>query len=953
MRILIINKYFILTLFLGLFGFNTSAQYYSSGQEPAKTKWRSIKTSTHRFIFPDFFETEAQRAAAIIEYTALNDTFTLRPKFRPIDVVLHPYTTISNAVVPWAPARIDYYTVPPQDSYSQDWFEQLAIHEHRHVLQYNSMKKGFGKFLYYLMGQQSSALLLGTFVPFWAIEGDAVAAETALSRIGRGRLPSFEMPLKAQILEKGIYKYDKAVLGSYKDFTPDHYILGYHLVGNGLVNYGNKFLEKPLKNIARLPFMVVPFSEGIRKQTTLTKVGYYNATLNEFRQKWEKEIESAGNGGSRPITVRNQKTYTSYRKPVLSGQRIFAMKKTLDEVEKIVEILPDGKDRVVFVPGFIHPESITISGNIMAWVENRFDMRWQTRDYSVVRLLNLSTGQSHYLTHKTRYFSPSVSPDGSEIVVAEVTPENRFSLKILDIATGNVAREFKTSENYFLMTPTWSEDGQSVVVTALGKEGKSFLIFDSSGNYRPILPFSTDEINRPVMQDGYVYYSASYSGIDNIYRVNISTSQIEKMTHSEFGAFDPVFNENGSELYYSDYTPEGYQIARKAIDKAEKGSLSDFQTRSPSLAVSLAKTTNRIFDFKETEGKMYPVKKYSKLAHLFNFHSWGPFSVDADNMEFTPGVSVLSQNVLNTSFINAGYQWDLNQETGKYYVKYSYQGFYPVFDFSFDYGLEKGYARRIDTVNQEIITWYVPIQWNETNFKSAVRLPLSFSSGKWRQGIQPTIQYSYSRLDIIDHPEIQFTRDIVKSFENELVMSNQIKSTQWDWFPKWGQTVRLYYRVAPFDPNWTANLFAVTGNFYFPGIAKHHGFKLNLAYQERNVDGFIFSDYITYPRGYTQQYSTELTKVTLDYWLPLLYPDFSVTSLAYIKRLSANVFYDYAISNLSTSESDLQSMGVDLIANVNLLRFFAPFELGLRSIYRPEYADFQFMFIYSINFSLF
>jgi len=39
--------------------------------------------------------------------------------------------------------------------------------------------------------------------------------------------------LHAQLLEKGIYNFNKATLGSYKTFTPDAYELGYYLVGMG------------------------------------------------------------------------------------------------------------------------------------------------------------------------------------------------------------------------------------------------------------------------------------------------------------------------------------------------------------------------------------------------------------------------------------------------------------------------------------------------------------------------------------------------------------------------------------------------------------------------------------------------------------------------------------------------------------------------------------------------
>lgn len=941
----------LLALFIGIFSYNAECQYYSSGQDPAGIKWKTIKTTTHRLIFPDFFEHEAQRAARFLEYTAINDTFTLKPRIKPVDVVFHPFTTISNAVVPWAPARIDYYTVPPQDSYSQDWFEQLALHEHRHVLQYNSMKKGFGKFLYYLTGEQSSALLLGLFVPFWAIEGDAVTAETALSKTGRGRLPSFEMPLKAQILKKGIYPYDKAVFGSYKNFIPDHYILGYQLVGNGIAQYGTDFLKTPLTNVSRFPFMVVPFSEGIRKETSLTKTGFYQNILKSLKDEWVSD--SVNTDLYEAVSGKPKRIYTDYRKPVSANQRIFAIKKSMDEVEKIVELLPNQKDSLIFTPGYIQPESLTISGNLMAWAETQFDPRWQNRDYSVIRLLNLETNESRYLTNKSRVFSPALSADGLKIAVVDVSLKNEYSLKIVETSSGTVISQFNTVENYFLMTPSWSDNGQSIVVTALGKAGKTFLIFDSDGRYHQVMPFTFEEISRPAIQDDFIYYSASYSGIDNIYRINIPTGRTEQITKSRFGAFEPNISSDGSQLHFAEYTADGYQISRLKISKSSPDYSSVFERKSLPLSNKLSKAPFRVFDFNRIEDKKYPVKKYSRLRNLINPHSWGPFSLDADNLELNPGISILSQNVLNTSFLNAGYKWDMNRESGKWYMKYSYEGLYPVFDFEIENGIQKGFGRKFDTIDSQLEIITVPVKWRVTNYSAALRVPLSFVSGVWLLYIQPFVSLTYFQADILNDPGILEKSQNIKTLVNELTISNYIKSTEWDYYPRFGQNFRLYYRTAPFNKGWSANLFAFSESIFIPGIFRHHGIKLNISYQERNEFSGIFTEYIPNIRGYEDFASLKLQKFSVDYWLPIIYPDLSISSLLYFKRISANLFFDYSNQKNKSENFNLQSYGADILTRVHILRFFAPISLGARIISRPQSHDFKFYFLYSINFSLF
>ena len=162
-------------------------------------------------------------------------------------------------MVPIAPLRAEFYEMPSQNIYPQIWQDQLTLHEYRHVVQINKMRQGMTQGLYYIFGEQGVALVMGLWLPFWFIEGDAVYSETILSKSGRGRVPEFIYTLKAQVLDKKIYKYDKASFGSYKDFVPDHYTLGYQLVAKGIENYGIEMWDRTLDRVARRPYYLVPF----------------------------------------------------------------------------------------------------------------------------------------------------------------------------------------------------------------------------------------------------------------------------------------------------------------------------------------------------------------------------------------------------------------------------------------------------------------------------------------------------------------------------------------------------------------------------------------------------------------------------------------------------------------------------------------------------------------------
>lgn len=196
-----------------------------------------------------------------------------------ISVILHPQSSVSNAFVVWAPKRVEFYTIPDQDIYPQNWIDQLAIHEFRHVVQLDKLNQGLTKILYFLLGQQAIGAVTGLYLPLWFLEGDAVVTETTLSHTGRGRLPEFTMPLRAQVLQRKIYSYEKAYFGSFRDFVPNYYYLGYQLVGYTRNRYSSEVWSKSMDNAARRPYNPMPFNQGIKRSTGLSKWKLYDSCM--------------------------------------------------------------------------------------------------------------------------------------------------------------------------------------------------------------------------------------------------------------------------------------------------------------------------------------------------------------------------------------------------------------------------------------------------------------------------------------------------------------------------------------------------------------------------------------------------------------------------------------------------------------------------------------------------
>ena len=83
----------------------------------------------------------------------------------------------------------------------------------------------------------------------------------------------------------------------------------------------------------------------------------------------------------------------------------------------------------------------------------------------------------------------------------------------------------------------------------------------------------------------HLYFSSDLDGVLNIYRYDLGTDSLLKMTNSGYGADFPYFDPSGKTLYYCEYGPEGYRPVKAAYaqlcalspERKETGEHSDRQ----------------------------------------------------------------------------------------------------------------------------------------------------------------------------------------------------------------------------------------------------------------------------------------------------------------------------------------------------------------------------------------
>ncbi len=943
------------------------AQYFQTGQDPASIKWRQINTENFQLIYPDYYENQAQKLAGMMEIVYQKGGATLNYKPRKISIILHTQTVKSNGLVAWAPKRVEFYTIPHQENYAQNWLEQLAIHEFRHVVQIDKVNSEIPKIIKILLGEQGTALIFGAYIPWWFIEGDAVVTETAFSNSGRGRFPSFLVEHKALAIEKGNYKYDKAYNSSYRDYVPNHYQLGYYLVGSARERYGTELWSSMLKGVGSRPFSLSPFNRALRKNIGMTKVQLYNSVFDSLKSIWEIDDNSYTSEKFRIFTPSN-KTYTNYRYNHWFDGTVVSYKTALNQIPSFVRIFPNGSEKKIHQPGTIFNESVNYRGEWIVWSEQIPDPRWQHSGKSIIRLLNLFTNEKRRFITDFTAFAPSISPDKKNIVVVESDFSSNYYISVYQISDGKLVDRFQTENNNYFFSPDWLNDNE--IITVMLSEARKVLckINFHTNNLEILTDENLGEIKNLKVINNAVYFVGSYTGKDALYRYDIDDKSLILMYEPRFGLESPAISLDQKKIIVSDLTSDGLRLLELTKNDLKTKALEKLDIGKYDLAEKLAVQESGIIDFSGIDTVIYKSKKYSKPAHLFNFHSWAPAAIDVNNYEFVPGVSFLSQNKLGTAEINVGYKWKMDEKAGIFYGKYTYKGWYPIFDFEINTGKSAinnyNVVEQVQGPNGAVIsndTIQKRVTWNETNFGADVRIPFNLTRGRFNRYLQPELKYNFTLYKSDSSTPEHFFAGNYQSLSYRLYYQQFLKQSYQDVFPNFGFAADLIYQNSPAGDADLGNLFLAESYLFLPGILQNHGIRLYSGLQDKNGSKrYSFSESIRYPRGWGKINTARTYSFAFDYKLPLFYPEWNVGSLVYLQRVKSSFFADFANLNgylydngniVGTFSKNISSFGIEITGDANFLRFYAPVEIGFRASYLPEEKGVFYNFLFSIDFN--
>nr|WP_262908796.1 hypothetical protein [Hymenobacter translucens] len=913
-------------------------------QNPPSLPWREVRTPHFRVLYPAGLDSTAQRTARRLEQVREPGTATLGVKPRPIAVVLQNQTTVSNGFVTFLPRHSEFFITPQQamDLGTVDWLDGLVIHEYRHVGQFEKARQGVGRILGPLFGDGALGIA-AVGVPQWFFEGDAVGTETALTRSGRGRVPSFGVGLRANLLSGRRYAYPKSVNGSLRDNVPNWYVLGYFMTSYLKVHHGPGVWSSVFDRYYRFPFYPFSFSHAVRRTTGLRVEQLYNRTMHELDSVWraQQRAQPAETPVREFVVRESERVFTQYEYPqYVSDSTVLAFKSGLGHIPQLVKLSRRGREEKVFVPGLLNlPEMLSVNGGRAVWPEFRVHPRWGQKIWSELKVLDLASGKLTRIGKEGRYSAAALSPDGSRLVAVQTDPGYHHSLVVLNTSTGAVEQVLPNPQNDFYLQPRWHPDGRRIVAVTLKKAGKTIEVLDpANGSVRALLPVANVNLTNPQPWDDFVLYNSPQAGIDNIFAVNISSGQTYRVTSRPFGAYQAAVAPDGRHLAFHDYRATGSRVVEMPLDPAAwtpvptatadapgiyAAELSAQEPAGAGIAALLAQP--------DTSTVRYGVQRYSPLRHAFNVFSWGLVQSPTGN-----GVTlgVRSQDLLSTTQAFAGIGYDQVERTGSVSGGISYQGQFPVLDVDVTYG---GRNAALYTDRVQPLDTLVRDQWRYARVTAGMRVPLTLTRSRFLQGLSLGSYYLHERVYDYDLPvrrrtEVSATRPL-HAVQTTLFYASQLRQSARDVAPRAGGNLLATWRTTPFGTGLKAGQRAAQASLFLPGLGRHHALRLRAGYQWQDQRQYQFAPAVSFPRGESYVSFDRLRTSSADYYLPLAYTHWNLGRLLYIQRLRATAFLDMARGETQSRQTNYRNVGLDALVLFNVLRLRTPLEGGVRVVY--------------------
>ncbi len=431
------------------------------------------------------------------------------------------------------------------------------------------------------------------------------------------------------------------------------------------------------------------------------------------------------------------------------------------------------------------------------------DARWGWKDFSVIKILDVHSGEQRTLLHKTKYFTPDISPDGNKIAAVQVLPGGKSELHILDANDGKIIQQFHSDEISVFTDPKFIDDSALVTAVRLNDGRMALAMADmATGGVVRLTTPSYGIVGYLSINNGVVFFTASFSGNDELYALQLKDKKIFRLTQTSLGNY--FVNATGKKLVWSGFTAEGYQLKEMNFDETKWIEVQEAEIKTPASPFPVAKA-NELHDIllNEVPQRKFATSNYKQAGHLFHFHIWRPYFEDPD---FT--YSLYSDNILNTLSTEIFYHYNRDDKTNGLGMNFLYGAWYPFING----GLEYTFNQPVTKATQHIYS----------------RLGYSFSIDH-RHAISLYSSYQFIGSASLYLPGFFSTHSIVfKGSFQQRDTTNILFSN-------------LFANARGYDEYYFSRMWRLSANYHFPIVYPDWGFG-NILYFQR-IRGNAFFDF--------------------------------------------------------------------------------------------------------------
>lgn len=927
----------LLSLILTIHSEKIFAQFFEDSQAPLSQKWFKIETPNFKLIFPEEMKGAAPTLANQV-YNSLRTTsrnYKITP--RQIPFIIHNTNLQTNGFVQLSPRKSELYSTAGAEPDNQTWLPNLILHESRHVNQFDKLT---GK-LHAPFFEQLALAYYGLTVPSWFFEGDATLTETIYSNGGRGRLPSFEMPIKANFLSQQKYSFNKYLLGSFKDIVPSYYTIGYLMTSTLKAELPSNYEADLFSELNKRPLYPYNINRVLKKKIGGNSNDLFHKTIAKLDTIWKEKTADYLAQNYVEISAQSNRYYNNNLLPKSSGNLIYFIKENPEKTNAIYTYDNDKKTESQLVKtGIQLTPHFDINSEYIVWDELRKDPRYNKRTYSIINLMNLKTGKIKGLTKQSRYYSPVFSPVDESIACIEVDLSNTSYLTLISLKNGSVIKRIKVAGSEQLQHPAFNTEGDKVIAIRLSEMGTALCEIDlKNDEITNLTSWGNQQYERPQYLSGMdILVKANFNGIDNIYKINRQSGTKQLLTKAPFGAFNPFYDKTTERLLFNNYQYNGYKISETNLD-----TVFDIKPETDYFSHYYANTLQKdsIFNIAAIapdSSQQYSITPYKGLERTFNFHS---LSLSSSNFEsfdnFKPGIFWLSNNILNTTQIALGYEYDTDIRKGIYSAELTYNKYFPKFSLRYE---NRGQIAAATFPNRPDSS--IRFDWREHYVSSQISIPLSFYKLDYNYSVGFNFATAYLKRYNLSRNDLRnFNYETAFPLTYQLYFNRNARMAKMDQYPRWGQNFSITYRHTPFENKAKGEILSARTVFYFPGFANNHGFQIRLSAQA-GTGIYEYINDIPLVSGFSY-YKYEKVKNTLliNYRFPIAYPDLGLGSLAYIKRIKGGLFADY--QNIHKhKEAAPKSFGTYLSFDFNAFRYPLPdFEFVVKGTYINDHTATQ------------